>query len=124
MTQETNDRTDRTNRTTDRRTIGEIDHTNPYTGETAGQLFSRGPIVVTDGGDPNSTTRATTDGDADVDVDTESEEPTTDSTDRPGEDGSMKSVDHTPPNQAEDANAVFERGSEHEQATVTPEDEE
>ncbi|WP_049921381.1 hypothetical protein [Halopiger djelfimassiliensis] len=78
------------NDTTD--TMAEIDHTNPYTGETAGQLFSRGPIVVADGG----------------------ERAAADSTPADDDDGdrkqTMKDVPHTPPHDADDANRVFERG--------------
>ena len=62
----------------------EISHTNPYTGETASQLFSRGPTVAADGG------RADADGEE--------------------ESKTMKDVSHTPPNDSEDANRVFERG--------------
>ncbi|WP_226038860.1 hypothetical protein [Natrinema sp. DC36] len=75
-------------------TLGEISHTNPYTGETAGRLFSRGPIVAADGG-----TSETTEADgADESTDTN---------------GTMSDVDHTPPKRADDANRVFERGTEH-----------
>ena len=75
-------------------TMADVGHTNPYTGETAGRLFSRGPTVATDGGEPRKPT----------------------ATDRNGrtENRTMKDVDHTPPKQAADANRVFERGSEHE----------
>ncbi|MFA9426269.1 hypothetical protein [Natronorubrum sp. A-ect3] len=72
-------------------TMADVGHTNPYTGETAGQLFSRGPTVATDGGEPSATDR-----------------------NRRTESRTMKDVDHTPPKQAADANRVFERGSEHE----------
>ncbi|MFC4543299.1 hypothetical protein ACFO5R_15320 [Halosolutus amylolyticus] len=79
-------------------TMGEVSHTNPYTGETAGRLFSRGPTVVAaDGGQPAAT---------DPDGSTASE-PTETATDR------MADVDHTPPKDADDANRVFERGREH-----------
>ncbi|MDG5758924.1 hypothetical protein QA600_06170 [Natronococcus sp. A-GB1] len=72
-----------------------VSHTNPYTGETAGRLFSRGPTVVADGGRRNGA------GD---------ENPA--ATD-PSADDTMKRVDHTPPEGADDANDVFERGNEH-----------
>ena len=77
-----------------RDSLGEISHSNPLTGETAGQLFNRGPIVAADGGvDPT----------ANGSSNNASSEPTP-----------MKDVSHTPPHDAEDANAVFERGEEHE----------
>ena len=66
-----------------RRTLGEIEHTNPYTDETAGHLFRRGPVLTTDGGR------------AEEDEETEQE---------------IKDGSHTPPNDSEDANRVFERG--------------
>ncbi|AFZ71350.1 hypothetical protein [Natronobacterium gregoryi] len=69
--------------------MGEVSHTNPYTGRTVGQLFSRGPTAVTDGGEP-----------ADAETNERSH-------------GTMKDVAHTPPHDADDANSVFERGSEH-----------
>ncbi len=64
-----------------------VSHTNPYTGESTGQLFTRGPIVAADGGRANA-------------VDS----------DRDDDERRMKDVSHTPPKEAEDANRVFERG--------------
>ena len=87
-TTESKDATDRS-----RQSMDEISHANPYTGETAGQLFSRGPIVVADGGEANT-----------VD-DTQS--------------STMKDVSHTPPHGAEGANAVFERGVQRKAADVS-----
>lgn len=74
--------------------MGDVSHTNPYTGKTAGQLFSRGPIVAADGGEPAATPSESTD-----------EEETAD-----GNEQTMKDVTHTPPQHADDANRVFERG--------------
>ncbi|SER81672.1 hypothetical protein [Natrinema salaciae] len=76
-------------------TMGDVSHTNPYTGETAGRLFNRGPIVAADGGTPDTTA--------------------TDEDERPDSEGkgTMRDVDHTPPKEADDANRVFERGTEH-----------
>ncbi|QRV14169.1 hypothetical protein [Haloterrigena salifodinae] len=78
-------------------TMANVSHTNPYTGETVGRLFSRGPTVVADGG---------TDG---------RERDATDSSERTDEQSNdtMADVDHTPPQDAEDANRVFERGRDH-----------
>ncbi|NKE34781.1 hypothetical protein GWG54_02925 [Natronococcus sp. JC468] len=74
-----------------------VNHTNPYTGETAGRLFSRGPTVVADGGRRNG----------------DDENPA--ATDpRSESDRTMKRVDHTPPQGTDDANDVFERGNEHD----------
>ncbi len=75
-----------TDDTTD--TMADISHTNPYTGETAGQLFSRGPIVAADGGEPAATDDAA----------------------HTNQTRTMADVDHTPPHDADDANRVFERG--------------
>ena len=73
-------------------TMADVSHTNPYTGETAGHLFRRGPTVAADGGRP-------ADGEADA---------TDEGTDE--RDTTMADVDHTPPHDADDANRVFERG--------------
>ncbi|WP_226480158.1 hypothetical protein [Natrinema amylolyticum] len=78
-------------------TMADVSHTNPYTGETAGRLFSRGPIVAADGG-----TSDVTEADEDESTDTG---------------GTMRDVDHTPPREADDANRVFERGTEHGRRT-------
>ena len=80
-------------------TMADVSHTNPYTGETAGRLFSRGPTVAADGGTPT--------GDTADEADTADERTDTKAT--------MSDVDHTPPKQADDANRVFERGTEHGQ---------
>jgi len=62
-------------------TMAEISHANPYTGETLGEAFVRGPTVAADGGR------------------------------READDaGTMAEIDHTPPEGADDANGVFERG--------------
>ena len=76
-------------------TMADVSHKNPLTGETAGRLFSRGPTVVTDGGER-----------------TDAEEPSaTDPTERTEEEPeTMADVEHTPPQDADDANRVFERG--------------
>ncbi|PCR91530.1 hypothetical protein [Natrinema ejinorense] len=80
-------------------TMGDVSHTNPYTGRTAGQLFSRGPTVAADGGEPDPAA---------------AEPDETDGADeRTGRKTKMRDVDHTPPNSADDANRVFERGVEH-----------
>ncbi|ELZ18417.1 hypothetical protein C477_10128 [Haloterrigena salina JCM 13891] len=91
-------------------TMADVSHTNPYTGETVGRLFSRGPTVVADGGEP-SETRRTTEGRGS----SGSERDATGSSERTDErsNDTMADVDHTPPQDAEDANRVFERGRDH-----------
>ena len=82
------------NDTTD--TMADVSHTNPYTGETAGRLFSRGPAVAADGGEPEPAANDATAADESTDT-----KPT------------MRDIDHTPPKEADDANRVFERGVDH-----------
>lgn len=79
MTREsTHDRTDAP------RTMGDVSHTHPHTGETAGSpLFRRGPVIAVDGGR--------------TEVHDEGER-------------TMKDVSHTPPNGSMGVNRVFERG--------------
>ncbi|ADD04486.1 uncharacterized protein Nmag_0902 [Natrialba magadii ATCC 43099] len=91
----------RTNRTNAAQKMGEVSHTNPYTGETAGNLFNRGPIVATDGGRPAATdpkSRRADDSAADAPAEANANADT------------MRDVSHTPPNGTDDANRVFERG--------------
>ncbi|MGQ3719724.1 hypothetical protein [Natrialba aegyptia] len=90
----------------DTKAMGEVSHTNPYTGETAGRLFNRGPIVAADGGrpaatDPESRSRRSSTGDS-----TET----------------MRDISHTPPNDSDDANRVFERGRADADADATDAD--
>ena len=87
--------------TTSDQTMGNVSHTNPYTGETVGRLFSRGPTVVTDGGERVSSESRSDGNPAATDPQHSSDE-------------TMKTVDHTPPHGAEDANDVFERGREYD----------
>ncbi|MDJ1430460.1 hypothetical protein [Halostagnicola sp. A-GB9-2] len=93
-------------------TMGEISHTNPYTDESTGQLFSRGPIVAADGGrseavepDDDQSERTAPD-EQTPDEQTPDEQTTTD-------ERTMKTVSHTPPTEEADSNRtnrVFERG--------------
>ncbi|UPM42776.1 hypothetical protein [Halocatena salina] len=88
-----------------RETLGEVDHTNPFTEEVFGavMVYRRGPVVVTDGG--------ATDGD----------EPTTDDHDhgcgherQPSTEEAgprLGDIDHTPPYGAGVArDRIYERG--------------
>lgn len=89
MSRHTND--DRRNRReTSQRTMGEVNHTNPRTGETFGdsQVFERGKVAVVDGGEAQA----------------EAEE---DHDDEP-----MGEIDHTPREDAPSAEAVYTRGEE------------
>ncbi|KMT45834.1 hypothetical protein EL22_27105 [Halostagnicola sp. A56] len=76
--------------------MAEVSHTNPYTDESTGQLFSRGPTVAADGGRANA-------------VESNDEQ-----TDRPATgERTMETVSHTPPTEATETNRtnrVFERG--------------
>lgn len=74
--------------TSDRQTMADVSHTDPFRNRSAGALFRRGPTVVADGG--------------------KAEQKADDDTEKPR----MRDVDHTP-RDGESANRVFERGSEH-----------
>ncbi len=86
--------------------MAEVSHTNPVTGETAGRLFSRGPAVAADGGETPA--RHTEDADEADEADGRTDTGTT-----------MRDVDHTPPKEADGANRVFERGTEHGRSSDT-----
>ena len=76
-----------------RPTLGEMSHTNPFTGEVFGdtQTYSRGTTIAADGGsDPEREAEVGTDEDGEV----------------------LRDIDHTPPKGAESANAVHARGGE------------
>jgi len=87
----TNRRATNSERTAKQRTMSEVNHTNPMTGETFGdsQVFERGKVVIVDGGEAES---------RDEDED--------------GEDEPMGEVDHTPRKGAPDASEVYDRGVE------------
>jgi hypothetical protein len=74
---------------TDRRTLGEVSHTNPYTGEAFGetQTYGRGRVVAADGGEAGED-------------ETEAEAAERDTT--------LKGVDHTRDG-APSANAAYDR---------------
>ncbi|SFS74631.1 hypothetical protein [Halostagnicola kamekurae] len=76
--------------------MAEISHTNPYTDESTGQLFSRGPVVAADGGEADA-------------VESTDDRPERAATDE----RTMRTVSHTPPTEATETNRtnrVFERG--------------
>lgn len=69
-------------------TLGEISHTNPYTGEVFGetQTYTRGAVLAADGGEADA-------------IDTTTSAPET-----------LGDVSHTPPNGSDSAQRVYERG--------------
>jgi len=103
---DTKRRTDEPNRAETDRTMGDVSHTNPMTGETFGdsQVFQRGTVAMVDGGEAEA---------AEDDEDRD-EEP-------------MGDVDHTPREGAPEANEAYVRGVDREadeEADEPAEDEE
>jgi hypothetical protein len=92
---------------TDPKTLGEMNHTNPFTNEAFGatQTYDRGRTIAADGGE----TEADADeSDADADEETAADggsEP------EPGSE-ELRDIEHTPPGDAEGTNGVYERGNE------------
>ena len=84
-----------------RPTLGELSHTNPYTGDVFGdtQTYGRGQLVAADGG---------ADPEREAGVETENDE------------GTLKDVDHTPPDEGDGAAPVYERGHEGREAAGEP----
>jgi len=112
MTERTTDRQTRT----ENRTMANVSHTNPFTGESMGQVFDHGVTIVADGGrDPareDDESRAEP-FDAGAEEDDVSE--STDGTDEDESDDDpdvMADVRHQTTDDAA-ANRVFERGGEH-----------
>jgi hypothetical protein len=94
------------------RTLGEMSHTNPFTGEAFGdtQTYERGRTIAADGGEADRSSASPNERDgSDEDED---------GTDAKGESDRreevLREVDHTPPEGAESANAVHQRGGEAE----------
>jgi hypothetical protein len=107
MNDRASDRRANPNRRETGRTMGDVNHTNPRTGETFGEsmMFTRGGTLVADGGEA----------DADPDDDEDDDE---DDVARVGD------VDHTPRENAPDASAVYERGKAPDDADEAAEDDE
>jgi hypothetical protein len=119
-----------TGHTTDRRTtedrpehstMTDVSHTNPYTGESMGQVFEHGVTIVADGGrDPTrEDERRAEPFDAEPDEDDPSEpsdatdeNESEDETESTGDRDVMADVRHRTTEDAA-ANRVFERGGEH-----------
>jgi hypothetical protein len=89
-------------------TLGELNHTNPFTGEAFGatQTYDRGRTIAADGGaDPER--------EAEVAEESEAEaETAADGGERDAESEELQDVEHTPPGDAEGTNGVYERGHE------------
>lgn len=87
---------------TARTTLGDVDHTHPTTGRSFGGTFTfaRGGVIAADGGRP------------DVVPENGDEDDGAEAADEDDEPQTLKDVEHTPPNESEDANRVFERGEE------------
>jgi hypothetical protein len=88
------------------KTLGEMNHTNPFTGEVFGstQTYDRGRTVAADGG---------ADPEREAEVAEESEaETAADGGERDAESEELRDVEHTPPGDAEGTNGVYERGHE------------
>ena len=88
------------------KTLGEMNHTNPFTGEACGatQTYDRGRTSAAGGGaDPER--------EAEVADETADENETApDGGDAEPEE--LRDVEHTPPGDAEGTNGVYERGHE------------
>ena len=97
-------------------TLGELNHTNPFTGEAFGatQTYDRGHTVAADGGEAGrrpSSEGGSDDGEAGADAsdDATADEEADAEDDDPEE---LRDIEHTPPGDAEGTNAVYERGNE------------
>jgi hypothetical protein len=106
MTERQPERTD-TTRTEYRPTLGEMSHTNPYTGEAFGatQTYGRGRFVAADGGrDPGDDAGADADSDEAADGET------------------LQDVDHDPPGDGDGAAPVYRRGNEGREDVRVPDE--
>ncbi|WP_138004999.1 hypothetical protein [Halalkalirubrum salinum] len=91
-----------------RETMGEISHTHPYTGETFGGVYRRGPAIA-DGGESSPVrTGATTDAAPESTTDAEAETETDANADTDTDDvARVRDVDHE---SSATANEVWARG--------------
>jgi hypothetical protein len=89
-------------------TLGELNHTNPFTGEAFGatQTYDRGHTVAADGGEAGG---RPSDGDGEAGADASDDATADEEDDDPEE---LRDIEHTPPGDAEGTNAVYERGNE------------
>ena len=111
MTERTTDRQTRT----ENRTMANVSHTNPFTGESMGQVFDHGVTIVADGGrDPTREDEHEAEPfDAEPEGDDQSESnEATDEDESDDDPDVMADVRHQTTDDAA-ANRVFERGGEH-----------
>ena len=135
MTEDTRRTTNRptTERTDYRPELGDVSHTNPYTGTVFGdtQTYSRGRTVAADGGEANSESRPSSEAgvsdgrEQNVTDDAEaadgseasgesrpsSEAEASDGGERDVDEEVMKDVAHEPPGDADGAQAAYDRGA-------------
>ena len=135
MTEDTRRTTNRptTERTDYRPELGDVSHTNPYTGTVFGdtQTYSRGRTIAADGGEANGESRpsaeagasdgrernvtddaeATDGSEANGESRPSSEAGASDGGERDADEEVMKDVAHEPPGDADGAQAAYDRGA-------------
>ena len=135
MTEDTRRTTNRptTERTDYRPELGDVSHTNPYTGTVFGdtQTYSRGRTVAADGGEANGESQpsseagasdgrernvtdeaeATDGGEANSESRPSSEAGASDGNERDADEEVLKDVAHEPPGDADGAQAAYDRGA-------------
>ena len=121
MTEDTRRTTNRptTERTDYRPELGDVSHTNPYTGTVFGdtQTYSRGRTVAADGGEASKASRASSDGQSDGGEANGESRPSSEAEASDGGDERdvdeevMKDVAHEPPGDADGAQAAYDRGA-------------
>ena len=121
MTEDTRRTTNRptTERTDYRPELGDVSHTNPYTGRVFGdtQTYNRGRIVAADGGEASSESRASSEAEASDGSEANgesrasSEAGASDGGERDVGEEVMKDVAHEPPGDADGAQAAYDRGA-------------
>ena len=105
-----------TNRPTTERTdyrpeLGDVSHTNPYTGQVFGdtQTYGRGRTVAADGGEANAESRPSSEHGSDGGEATAAE--ADDGNERDVDKETMEDVAHEPPGDADGAQAAYDRGA-------------
>ena len=131
MTEDTRRTTNRptTERTDYRPELGDVSHTNPYTGTVFGdtQTYSRGRTVAADGGEASKASRASSDGQSDGGEANSESRPSSeagasdggeanaaeadDGNERDADEETMEDVAHEPPGDADGAQAAYDRGA-------------
>ena len=115
MTENTRRTTSRptTERTDYRPELGDVSHTNPYTGTVFGdtQTYSRGRTVAADGGEANSESRASSEAGASDGGERDATAEADDGNKRDVDKETMEDVAHEPPGDADGAQAAYDRGA-------------